>query len=83
MHQHERHPVGRLIDGLRRSASCAGAALSLATQAADAPQRQYSGEYRPAHWGAMRPDYAQPGPDRVDDAKALAGLKWRVGEAFP
>jgi carbonic anhydrase len=43
---------------LRRSAWCAAAALPLAAPAADGPQWQYSGEYGPAQWGRLRPEYA-------------------------
>ncbi len=43
---------------LRRSVCCAAAILPLAAPAADSPHWQYSGEYGPAQWGRMRPDYA-------------------------
>ena len=46
------------LAALRRAALCAVAALPLGTQANDAAHWQYSGEYGPARWGALRPEYA-------------------------
>lgn len=50
--------VTALPSALRRLAWCAVSILPLLAQAAAAPQWQYSGEYGPAHWGQLRPDYA-------------------------
>jgi len=44
---------------LLRAVGCLASTLPLLAQAADAPHWQYSGEYGPAQWGRMRPDYAQ------------------------
>ena len=51
--------MAKILAWLLRAAGCLASIFPLLAQAADAPHWQYSGEYGPAQWGRLRPDYAQ------------------------